>query len=64
MLDYFELPKNGYHYNRIVQGFQRIFGATIFFGTEVQPDGKTIVMFGAGGGAVYRLLRSFSRFAL
>ena len=36
MLDYFELPKNGYHYTRIVQGFQRIFGATIFFGTEEQ----------------------------
>ena len=36
MLDYFELPKNGYHYNRIVQGFQRVFGSTIFFGTEEQ----------------------------
>jgi hypothetical protein len=36
LLDYFELPKNGYHYKRIVQGFQRIFGATIFFGTEEQ----------------------------
>src|SRR5664279_2503285 len=36
MLDYFELPKNRYHYKRIVQGFQRIFGATIFFGTEEQ----------------------------
>jgi len=36
LLDYFELPKNGYHYERIVQGFQRIFGATIFFGTEEQ----------------------------
>jgi hypothetical protein len=31
-----KLPKNGYHYHRIVQGFQRIFGATIFFGTEEQ----------------------------
>jgi hypothetical protein len=36
LLDYFQLPKNGYHYQRIVQGFQRIFGATIFFGTEEQ----------------------------
>ncbi|MGO8793018.1 MAG: replication protein RepA [Terriglobia bacterium] len=36
LLDYFELPKNGYHYKRIVEGFQRIFGATIFFGTEGQ----------------------------
>jgi hypothetical protein len=34
MLDYFDLPKNGYHYHRIVHGFQRVFGATIFFGTE------------------------------
>jgi hypothetical protein len=42
MLDYFELPKNGYHYNRIVQGFQRVFGVTIFFGTEVQCQ-KTVV---------------------
>ncbi len=43
MLDYFELPKNGYHYNRIVQGFQRIFGATIFFGTEEQRQ-KAVVL--------------------
>ena len=42
MLDYFELPKNGHHYNRIVQGFQRVFGATIFFGTEEQGQ-KTVV---------------------
>ena len=38
MLDYFDLPKNGYHYHRIVQGFQRIFGSTIFFGTEEQSQ--------------------------
>jgi plasmid replication initiation protein len=43
MLDYFELPKNGYHYERIVQGFQRIFGATIFFGTEEQRQ-KAVVL--------------------
>ena len=43
MLDYFELPKNGYHYNRIVQGFRRIFGATIFFGTEEQRQ-KSVVL--------------------
>ena len=42
LLDYFELPKNGHHYNRIVQGFQRVFGATIFFGTEEQRQ-KTVV---------------------
>lgn len=38
VLDYFELPKNGYHYKRIVHGFERIFGATIFFGTEEQRE--------------------------
>jgi hypothetical protein len=42
MLDYFELPKNGHHYNRIVQGFQRVFGATIFFGTEEQRQGAVV----------------------
>jgi len=36
LLDYFELPKNGYHYMRLVQGFQRVFAATIFFATEDQ----------------------------
>jgi len=43
MLDYFDLPKNGYHYHRIVQGFQRIFGATIFFGTEEQRQKAAIL---------------------
>ncbi len=43
MLDYFELPKNGYHYHRIVQGFQRIFGATIFFGTEEQRQRAVVL---------------------
>jgi hypothetical protein len=36
MLDFFRLSKDGRHYQRIVQGFQRIFAATIFFGTEDQ----------------------------
>jgi hypothetical protein len=38
VLNYFELPKNGHHYKRIVHGFERIFGATIFFGTEEQRE--------------------------
>jgi hypothetical protein len=38
MLDFFRLPKDGFHYCRLVQAFKRIFGATIFFGTEEQPD--------------------------
>jgi hypothetical protein len=34
MLDFFQLAKDGPHYRRIIQSFRRIFGATIFFGTE------------------------------
>jgi hypothetical protein len=36
MLDLVQLPKNGLHYRRIVQGFQRIFAASTFFGTDGQ----------------------------
>lgn len=42
MLDFFHLSKDGRHYRRIVQGFQRIFAATIFFGTDDQPGGNRI----------------------
>jgi hypothetical protein len=34
MLDFFHLPKDGFHYRRLVEAFKRVFGATIFFGTE------------------------------
>src|SRR5205814_5632214 len=34
MLDFFHMSKDGRHYRRVVQGFQRIFASTIFFGTE------------------------------
>ena len=34
ILETFGLPKDGPHYRRLVDGFQRIFGATIFFGTN------------------------------
>lgn len=34
ILDFVQLPKDGLHYRRIVEGFQRIFAATIFFGTD------------------------------
>ncbi len=37
MLEFFHLTKDGRHYRRIVEGFQRIFGATIFFGTDDRP---------------------------
>jgi len=43
MLDFFRLSKDGRHYRRIVQGFQRIFAATIFFGTEDQPEGNRLI---------------------
>jgi hypothetical protein len=38
MLDFFHLSKDGRHYRRIVHAFQRVFAATIFFGTDDQPD--------------------------
>jgi hypothetical protein len=37
MLDFFRLSKDGRHYRRIVQAFQRVFAATIFFGTDNLP---------------------------
>ena len=43
MLDFFRLPKDGPHYRRLVQGFQRIFAATIFFGTEEKPCGARLI---------------------
>jgi hypothetical protein len=38
LLEFFRLPKDGPHYRRMVEGFQRVFAATIFFGTEHQPE--------------------------
>ncbi len=43
MLDFFSLPPDGYHYQRIVEGFKRIFSATIFFGTEDQLAGSNVI---------------------
>src|SRR5215470_11137401 len=43
MLDFFRLSKDGRHYRRIVQGFHRIFAATIFFGTEEHPGRSTLI---------------------
>jgi hypothetical protein len=37
MLEFFHLTKDGRHYRRIVEGFQRVFAATIFFGTDDRP---------------------------
>src|SRR6516165_5950275 len=43
MLDFFRLFKDGKRYNRIMEGFQRIFAATIFFGTTDQPRAKLLL---------------------
>jgi hypothetical protein len=43
MLDFFRLSKDGRHYRRIVQGFHRIFAATIFFGTDDQPNRTRLI---------------------
>lgn len=43
MLDFFRLSKDRRHYRRIVQGFHRIFAATIFFGTEDQSNRRRLI---------------------
>lgn len=34
ILEEFELPKDGPHYRRLVEGFKRVFASTIYFGAE------------------------------
>jgi len=34
LLEFLQLPKDGIHYRRLIQGFERIFAATMFFGTD------------------------------
>ncbi len=43
MLDTFGLQQGGSQYRRLVSAFQRIFGATIFFGTDVQRSPAAVV---------------------
>jgi hypothetical protein len=43
MLDVFGMQQGGSQYRRLIAAFQRIFGATIFFGTDVQQE-KAAVM--------------------
>ena len=43
MLDFFRLFKDGKRYHRLMEGFQRIFAATIFFSTSDQPEGKLLL---------------------
>jgi hypothetical protein len=43
ILEFFRLPKDGPHYRRMVKGFQRVFAATIFFGTHQRPEKTTVI---------------------
>jgi hypothetical protein len=43
MLDTFGMQQGGSQYRRLVAAFQRVFGATIFFGTDIQRE-KAMVM--------------------
>jgi hypothetical protein len=43
MLDTFGMQQGGSQYRRLVASFQRIFGATIFFGTDCQRERATVV---------------------
>lgn len=45
MLEFFHLSKDGRHYRRIVEAFKRVFAATIFFGTEDNPDANPMTDF-------------------
>ena len=43
MLDVFGMQQGGSQYRRLIAAFQRVFGATIFFGTDTQRE-RTAVM--------------------
>jgi hypothetical protein len=43
ILEFFHLAKDGRHYRRLIEGFQRVFAATFFFGTEDQPGSNRII---------------------
>jgi hypothetical protein len=43
MLDVFGLQQGGSQYRRLIASFQRIFGATIFFGTDTQQEKATVM---------------------
>ena len=43
MLDSFGMQQGGSQYRRLVAAFQRIFGATIFFGTDTQTERTAVV---------------------
>ena len=43
MLDCFGMQQGGTQYRRLISAFQRIFGATIFFGTDIQREKAAVV---------------------
>jgi hypothetical protein len=43
MLSFFGLCPDGYHYRGIIDAFKRMFAPTIFFATEDQPTGGTLI---------------------
>ena len=43
MLDTFGMHKGGFEYRRLVAAFERIFGATMFFGTETSKGSARVV---------------------
>jgi hypothetical protein len=43
MLDTFGLQQAGNQYRRLIASFQRIFGATIFFGTDTQRERAIVI---------------------
>jgi hypothetical protein len=42
MLDTFGMQQGGSQYRRLVSAFQRVFGATIFFGTDTQRERASV----------------------
>ena len=42
MLSFFRLSLDGRHYRRLVRAFQRVFAATIFFGSDDRPEPSQI----------------------
>ncbi len=43
MLDVFGLQQGGSQYRRLITSFQRVFGSTIFFGTDIQRQRATVM---------------------
>jgi hypothetical protein len=43
MLDVFGMQQGGSQYRRLIAAFQRVFGATIFFGTDTQREKATVM---------------------